>query len=91
MPRASRIRCAYADPIKPKRAPAKKRSEMTEEEREDAEIKSMMRVGLKNAKEAWEKTLAAPWKGADDFKWPVDTMVTYLPCPVVPHHSDAAC
>ena len=78
MPRVPRSRCAYAmfdEPVKPKRKPAKKRSEMTEDEKEEADIMRLARKGIKAAKEDWEKALPAPWKGPEDFKWPTGTIV----------------
>lgn len=54
-----RIHCAFADPetLKPKRKPAKKRSEMTEDEKLEADAKRIARKGIKAAKDEWEKTL----------------------------------
>ncbi|VDB96720.1 unnamed protein product [Peniophora sp. CBMAI 1063] len=80
MPRVPRSRCAYAmfdEPVKPKRAPAKKRSEMTEDEKEEADIMRIARKGIKIAKDEWEKALPAPWAGPEDFKWPTGTIGIY--------------
>ncbi|KAI0675840.1 hypothetical protein C8Q78DRAFT_988330 [Trametes maxima] len=79
MPRAyrSRFRCAYADPPVPKRRPAvKKRSEMTQDEKDEADAKGLARKELKTAKEEWEKNLAS-WNGPSDFKWPTNTLGMY--------------
>ncbi|KAI0765276.1 hypothetical protein C8Q74DRAFT_1287334 [Fomes fomentarius] len=56
-----RIHCAFAEPEKPKRKPAKKQSEMIEDERLEADAKRIARKGLKTAKDEWEKTLPAPY------------------------------
>ena len=82
MPRAyrPRIRCAFAEPVaKPKRQPAKKRSEMTEDEKLDADMKRIVRKALKEAKEEWEKALPKPWNGSGTFMWPTGTLVCRLP------------
>ena len=81
MPRAcrQRIRCVgYADPTAPKRKPTKKRSEMTEDEKAEADLKRLVRRELKAAKDDWEKSLSAPWAGPAHFSWPADTLVRVL-------------
>lgn len=76
----------FDEPVKPKRKPAKKRSEMTEEEKEEADILRMARKGIKVAKEEWEQALPAPWKGPEDFKWPTGTIVCDALRPTITEH-----
>ena len=86
MPRVarSRFRCAYAlEAPKPKRAPAKKRSEMTEDEKLEVDTKRMIRKAFKERKEEWDKSLPAPWNGPGNFSWPTDTLVCVSSSPSV--------
>ena len=74
-----RVRCAFAEPAKPKRKPAKKRSEMSELEKIEADMKRIARKQLKDAKEEWEKTLPKAWDGPETFSWPAGTLVRTPP------------
>ena len=79
-PYRRRVRCiGYAEPPKPKpkRTPAKKRSEMTEEEKLEADTKRLARKALKDAKTEWEKGLK-PWKDDAGLILPVGTMVSHI-------------
>lgn len=70
-----KMRCAFAEAAAPKvRKPRKPRSELTEEEKLEADTKRMVNKGLKEAKKEWEATLK-PWVPEENFSWPKDTVV----------------
>lgn len=74
----SKMRCAFAEPPAPKvKKPRKPRSELTEEEKLEAETKRIVNKGLKEAKKEWEATLK-PWVPVEQFSWPKDTIVRVM-------------
>ncbi|KAK0225690.1 hypothetical protein IW262DRAFT_1357558 [Armillaria fumosa] len=81
MPPQRRFRCAYSSypsfssPVK--KSPKKRRSEMTEEEKREADLQTTLRKAKSTAKKEWESSLPEPWKGPHNFKWPTGTLGMY--------------